>query len=222
MFCPNCGAQLPDGSSFCGKCGNQLGTAPTLRAPDAPATGSSVPYMGSYAASGNFGAPISLTPGKIVSLVALAIVLILSFLPWVDLSTIHVNYYGAARDAADAFRFFGAESSYSLWSLPSLGDLIDAYNALSGYSSDVYGPVLMGLLGVFIAFLVLAAIGVVRFVITDKRLVMIIGLSLLLLFSAVFFYFFVLGRMGGVIPVILFFTLSCIAGIIGGGLDVTK
>ena len=212
MFCPNCGAQLPDGSSFCGKCGNQLGTAPTLRAPDAPATGSSVPYMGSYAASGNFGAPISLTPGKIVSLVALAIVLILSFLPWVDLSTIHVNYYGAARDAADAFRFFGAESSYSLWSLPSLGD----------YSSDVYGPVLMGLLGVFIAFLVLAAIGVVRFVITDKRLVMIIGLSLLLLFSAVFFYFFVLGRMGGVIPVILFFTLSCIAGIIGGGLDVTK
>ena len=28
MFCPNCGAQLPDGSAFCGSCGARLGGAP--------------------------------------------------------------------------------------------------------------------------------------------------------------------------------------------------
>ena len=222
MFCPNCGNLLPDGASFCGKCGNRLSAASTRRGPDASATGCSVPRVGSNASLGHISAPISLTTGKIVSLAALAIVLILSFLPWVDLSTIHVNYYDAARDAAEAFRMFGAESSYSLWSLPSLGDLMDTYNALLGYSSGTYGPVLMGLLGVFIAFLLLAAIGVVRFVITGKRLVMNIGLALLLLFSALFFFFFVLARMGGVIPVILFSALSCIAGIVGSGLGATK
>lgn len=29
MFCPNCGAQLPDGSPVCGYCGNQLSAQPT-------------------------------------------------------------------------------------------------------------------------------------------------------------------------------------------------
>ena len=28
MFCPNCGAQVPDGSAFCGSCGARLGGAP--------------------------------------------------------------------------------------------------------------------------------------------------------------------------------------------------
>lgn len=27
MFCPNCGAQLPDGSKFCGGCGAQVAVA---------------------------------------------------------------------------------------------------------------------------------------------------------------------------------------------------
>ena len=29
MFCPNCGAQLPDGAQFCANCGAQLGSAPS-------------------------------------------------------------------------------------------------------------------------------------------------------------------------------------------------
>ena len=35
MFCPNCGTQLPDGSAFCGNCGNRLSAAPN----PAPAPG---------------------------------------------------------------------------------------------------------------------------------------------------------------------------------------
>ncbi|WP_455137916.1 zinc-ribbon domain-containing protein [Thermophilibacter sp.] len=36
MFCPQCGAQLPDGSKFCGKCGAQIGGAAPV--PGAPAS----------------------------------------------------------------------------------------------------------------------------------------------------------------------------------------
>ena len=37
MFCPQCGAQLPDGSKFCAACGTQLSAAPAVApAPAAP------------------------------------------------------------------------------------------------------------------------------------------------------------------------------------------
>lgn len=36
MFCPHCGAQLPDGSAFCGNCGSPLGAANAAAQPPAP------------------------------------------------------------------------------------------------------------------------------------------------------------------------------------------
>ena len=33
MFCPKCGAELPEGAQFCNKCGQQLGNAPVTPAP---------------------------------------------------------------------------------------------------------------------------------------------------------------------------------------------
>ena len=35
-FCPNCGAQLPDGSKFCGKCGSPIAPAPGRQPQPAP------------------------------------------------------------------------------------------------------------------------------------------------------------------------------------------
>ena len=35
-FCPNCGAQLPDGSKFCGKCGSPVAPAPGRQPQPAP------------------------------------------------------------------------------------------------------------------------------------------------------------------------------------------
>ena len=37
MFCPKCGAQLPDGVKFCNVCGNQLSGAPAVQQQYAPA-----------------------------------------------------------------------------------------------------------------------------------------------------------------------------------------
>lgn len=106
---------------------------------------------------------------------------------------------------------------------PALAWRLDGYlQRFAGLLIWYVLPDAHGLLGVFTAFLLLAAIGVVRFVITGKRLVMNIALAPLLLFSVLFFFFFVLGRMGGAIPVILFSVLSCIVGIVGSGLSATK
>lgn len=223
MFCPKCGTQLPDGSTFCSQCGNKINAVAKSPSSASPAT-SSVPRARASASFGATGVPLKLTPGKIVPLVALGIVFILSFFPWVDLSTIYSseNIFSISADMTSVFHVFGAESSYSLWSLPSLGDLIDAYQDMLGYSSTAYGSSFMGILWVFIAGLVLAAIGAVLFVVTDRRLLMNVGLMLLFVISGFCFLCFVLGRSGGVIPVILFSALSSIVGIIGSGLDATK
>lgn len=50
MFCPKCGAQLPDGSSFCSSCGAMLDSQPEVTAQEEPAAASPAPQ---YAAQEN-------------------------------------------------------------------------------------------------------------------------------------------------------------------------
>lgn len=38
MFCPNCGAELPDGSAFCASCGKPISSEQTARTPQPPAS----------------------------------------------------------------------------------------------------------------------------------------------------------------------------------------
>ena len=223
MFCPKCGTQLPDGSTFCSQCGSQI-KAVAKSSSDASPVSSFVSRARASASSGVSGVPLELTPGKIVPLASLGIVFILSFFPWVDVSTIYTSRYayGVAGDIANAFSAFGVESSYSLWSLPALGDMVDSYVSWTGYSSGDYSALFMWILGVFILLLAFTAIGAGHLVITGKRLMMNIGLMLLFVFSGIFFLCFVLARIGGVIPVILFSAVACIVGIIGSGLDTAK
>ena len=49
MFCPKCGAQIPDGSGFCPKCGNKIG-APTAGAASEAQAGGATPANGAFVA----------------------------------------------------------------------------------------------------------------------------------------------------------------------------
>ena len=47
MFCPNCGAQFPDGTEFCGNCGVQMNAQPVYQPPYAPSNAQQ-PYVSGY------------------------------------------------------------------------------------------------------------------------------------------------------------------------------
>ena len=47
MFCPNCGAQCPDGTEFCGNCGVQMNAQPVYQPPYAPSNAQQ-PYVSGY------------------------------------------------------------------------------------------------------------------------------------------------------------------------------
>lgn len=68
MFCPKCGAQIPDGSRFCGSCGSPI-EAKQNPAPVPPATG----VFGSHV-DGEFLNILLLAPGVLVLVSALALV----------------------------------------------------------------------------------------------------------------------------------------------------
>lgn len=82
MFCPKCGAQLPDGAKFCAKCGAQLADAQPAQQPNPqpaawPAPGAQ-PAMSAVAASTSAGskAPI------VVIVAALAVIIAAGVFAW--------------------------------------------------------------------------------------------------------------------------------------------
>lgn len=96
MFCPQCGAQLPDGSKFCAKCGAQLGSAPTQTAA-APQVPQTPPDFGN-------GTPV--VPGRskpktglIVAGVAAIVVVALAI--WGIVSCVGGGSKGSAQGVAD-------------------------------------------------------------------------------------------------------------------------
>lgn len=63
MFCPNCGAQLPDGSKFCASCGSAVESAPAETEILTPAeTPASVPVEETVVLSVDTPAPVQETP----------------------------------------------------------------------------------------------------------------------------------------------------------------
>ncbi|WP_455137241.1 zinc ribbon domain-containing protein [Thermophilibacter sp.] len=83
MFCPNCGAQVPDGSKFCTSCGSTLGAAAPAPAPAPAPTPAPAP-----APSDQQLAVVEEKPrggrGKTVAIVVLAVLLLaaVAFIVW--------------------------------------------------------------------------------------------------------------------------------------------
>lgn len=86
MFCPHCGAQLPDGSAFCGNCGSPLASAqpaaPSQPAPSAQPAGTyppSVPPQGPVVAGGQGPKrPFHVTRGMTIGVLAVGVVAIVA------------------------------------------------------------------------------------------------------------------------------------------------
>lgn len=80
MYCPNCGAEVRDGSKFCANCGTRLSTAPST--PAAPST-PVAPQPAEAAPASPTQAPAALSPHTLVSLVGKAVTLVALFMPCV-------------------------------------------------------------------------------------------------------------------------------------------
>lgn len=86
MFCPHCGAQLPEGSAFCGNCGSPLASAqpaaPSQPAPSAQPAGTyppSVPPQGPVVAGGQGPKrPFHVTRGMTIGVLAVGVVAIVA------------------------------------------------------------------------------------------------------------------------------------------------
>lgn len=90
MFCPHCGAQLPEGSAFCGNCGSPLAAANTAAqpaAPSQPAPGAqpvgayppSAPPQGPVIAGGQGPKrPFHVTRGMTIGVLAVGVVAIVA------------------------------------------------------------------------------------------------------------------------------------------------
>lgn len=133
MFCPKCGASLPDGSQFCGQCGSQLKANEASAAASPSAQGGKSrqqkgfsPLSGSAANSEN---------SAYVAIALAAAAVVASLLPWLEVDSVVSALSGAAAGAASSLGFSGVSDyafgeSYSLWSMPSLAGTIERYASL--------------------------------------------------------------------------------------------
>ena len=80
MFCPQCGNQLDDGASFCGKCGAQLGAAGADPKPvGAPApVATPVSPAAVAAGAGSVAAGVLKTHGKLIAIGVVALVVVIA------------------------------------------------------------------------------------------------------------------------------------------------
>ena len=132
MFCPKCGAQVPDDAAFCEKCGNGFEGAPKA----AP---------GNVRPAAAVSASILRTNGAGLAAAVLAVVaVIVSLMPWFDISSQMSMVSGAASGfASGVSSFFGGsesvgsslsfEESYAVWGMVGLADTFEEYVAV--YSS---------------------------------------------------------------------------------------
>lgn len=167
MFCPKCGNRLPDGSAFCGKCGTRLA---------APAGAGGRPTAGP-------------TPSKAV---------VLSLLPWLEVDPVVSAASGYAGGLASLLGAgdgsFSFDESYAVWALPSFagafGDYASLYGALggegAGAASALVGGAAWGCLLLWLAGVVLLALGAVRIARSGRRGALVAGAVAMAVCAAVF------------------------------------
>ena len=167
MFCPKCGNRLPDGSAFCGKCGTRLA---------APAGAGGRPTAGP-------------TPSKAV---------VLSLLPWLEVDPVVSAASGYAGGLASLLGAgdgsFSFDESYAVWARPSFagafGDYASLYGALggegAGAASALVGGAAWGCLLLWLAGVVLLALGAVRIARSGRRGALVAGAVAMAVCAAVF------------------------------------
>lgn len=154
MFCPKCGAQLPDGSAFCSKCGVQIkapaNTANTAGAASPANAASAAPAQtAAVAQPASASATPSVTPGaarsqakapsaggfatiQIAALAAAVLALIFALLPWFESSDLLLAAGAASSTLGDigsmltgrAVSSMSFDESYSVFGFPGLAGMI--------------------------------------------------------------------------------------------------
>ena len=174
MFCPKCGAQIPDSARFCPKCGNAIhaagqtgAEAPAQRAqarqaPVAPASPSPPTGTGPIPTAG------------VVMVVGVALSFISSFLPWLVMAeglataTSFTSYLGMGNTFRD---------SYNLLQIGEFGEDYSSYGGDGGMFTMAFAIALIGL--------VLMVVGSVMYLTRRNRVLLIVG-SILLICIALF------------------------------------
>lgn len=200
MFCPKCGNRLPDGSAFCGKCGTRLA---------APAGAGGRPTAGptpSKAAVPNAAPSRPAAPPAAAKAPALAVAaavlaaaaVVLSLLPWLEVDPVVPAASGYAGGLASLLGAgdgsFSFDESYAVWALPSFagafGDYASLYGALggegAGAASALVGGAAWGCLLLWLAGVVLLALGAVRIARSGRRGALVAGAVAMAVCAAVF------------------------------------
>lgn len=154
MFCPKCGNQVPDGSAFCGQCGNKFENVP-----NAPAGAPAPAGVAKAAAGSSATSSLKLTPVGIAAAIVAVVALIFSFMPWFEISSQMSYVSGAASGLASGVSsLFGGsssagsslsfEDSYAVWNLIGMADSFKEYaNIYSSFGgSKASGAVVITML----------------------------------------------------------------------------
>ena len=197
MFCPKCGANIPDGAKFCGKCGAVMspekvagaGHGMTGAPKISPVAGNVAKVSTSFPKKAAIAPSGALPRSAIVDLIGTAIVMILMFMPWAD---------GGISSGLNQLLGTSVKSSYTVPDLVGMSDqLVSNVNSLnsavsslaSSYSGEshavsVANPTSVAvspldiLMVVWVVALIACALGVVLLFMRKGKVVSVIGLIL--------------------------------------------
>lgn len=150
MFCPKCGAQLPDTATFCGKCGNEL---PAKAVGQAKAAKQPAPVQAARAAKPPAARTGGFTPLGIVGRICSVIALIAMFMPWLDVP--------GMRTLGNYASYLGVKVSGDFtYPMYNMGDVTKTLDTLA--SSNSFTGIQMLFLVLWVVAIVLLVIGLIR------------------------------------------------------------
>lgn len=126
MFCPKCGNSLPDGASFCNKCGAKLENARVAAKQGSSTTSVSSPSsVAQQAVASASSTRPSLQGVRVAAVVLVVAMLLTAFMPWFEPDGALRAAGGAVSGLAELFGGGSASSdsfdeSYGLWQMFSL------------------------------------------------------------------------------------------------------
>lgn len=157
MFCPKCGANIPDGAKFCNSCGQEIGAS----AAPQPSAGASVSLP---------GLSLKLAPAQIGALIAAIVAIIFSLMPWFECSSSLLGSSYVADGIGQLGSMFAGEShsssvldsSYSVFGFLGISDIL--MQPLGSGSAPLIIAIFLG----WLLSLILLVVGGVSMVLSTK------------------------------------------------------